>query len=246
LLVSHSDVDAHGFRLRGREVSRVEALSDAVFGFAITLLVVSLEVPQTFDQLMTNMSGFFSFGCTFTMLLMIWYLHYQFFRRYGLQDFTTIVLNALLLFVVVFYIYPLKFMFTLLFGVMLGLGGGAVSLSRDEDNVTLMVLYSLSVVAVFGLFALMHAHAWRQRVALRLDPLEEHLTRTSLWYCLIWVGVGLLSISLAWFGGLRMVALAGLSYALLGPLQAWNGIRGAKSAPQRPASPSNDQSQLPA
>jgi allantoicase len=27
-------VDANGFRLRGREVSRLEALSDAVFGFA--------------------------------------------------------------------------------------------------------------------------------------------------------------------------------------------------------------------
>lgn len=216
-------------------MSRVEALSDAVFGFAITLLVVSLEVPETFDQLMTNMSGFFAFGCTFTMLLMIWYLHYQFFRRYGMQDFTTVVLNALLLFVVVFYIYPLKFMFTLLFGVMLGLGGGAVSLSRDEDNVTLMVLYSLSVVVVFGIFALMHVHAWRRRAALQLDALEIHLTRTSLWYCLIWVGVGLLSISLAWLGGLRMVAFAGVCYALLGPLQAWNGIRGARRAPVRTA-----------
>ena len=42
-----------GFRLRGLgEVSRVEALSDGVIAFAITLLVVSLEVPRTFDQLL--------------------------------------------------------------------------------------------------------------------------------------------------------------------------------------------------
>lgn len=39
------------FRVRGKEVSRVEGLSDAVFGFAITLLVVSLEVPKTFALL---------------------------------------------------------------------------------------------------------------------------------------------------------------------------------------------------
>jgi uncharacterized membrane protein len=39
-------------RLSGREVSRIEGLSDAVFGFEITLLVVSLEVPNTFDELL--------------------------------------------------------------------------------------------------------------------------------------------------------------------------------------------------
>jgi hypothetical protein len=31
-----------GFRLRGREVTRLESFSDAVFAFAVTLLVVSL------------------------------------------------------------------------------------------------------------------------------------------------------------------------------------------------------------
>ena len=36
------------FRWRGKEISRIEGLSDAVFGFAITLLVVSLEVPKKF------------------------------------------------------------------------------------------------------------------------------------------------------------------------------------------------------
>ena len=35
------------FRVRGKDISRVEGLSDAVFGFAITLLAISLEVPKT-------------------------------------------------------------------------------------------------------------------------------------------------------------------------------------------------------
>ena len=46
------------FRWRSHEVSRTEGLSDAVFGFAITLLVVSLEVPKTYGELMQTMRGF--------------------------------------------------------------------------------------------------------------------------------------------------------------------------------------------
>ena len=39
-----------GFRWRGSEIARIEGLSDAVFAFAVTLLVVSLEVPKTFQR----------------------------------------------------------------------------------------------------------------------------------------------------------------------------------------------------
>ena len=228
-------VDAHGFRLRGREVSRLEALSDAVFGFAITLLVVSLEVPRSYDELMTMMTGFVSFGICFAMLLMVWYTHFTFFVRYGLHDFTTVILNSILLFVVVFYIYPLKFMFTLMVAGFLGIGRTPdmdFSMTGDQA-VTLMLLYSLSIVVVFSVFCAMFVHAWRRREALGLDALERHITVTSIRYCAIWMLVGLLSMALAGFGGPRMVAFAGMSFALLGPLQGFNGWLRSRSAPAR-------------
>ena len=107
----------NGFRLRGLgEVSRIEALSDAVIAFAVTLLVVSLEVPKTFDELLVTMRGFLPFAITFGMLFHVWFIQYRFFRRYGLNDNFTIWMNACLLFVVLFYVYPLRFVWTLLVG----------------------------------------------------------------------------------------------------------------------------------
>src|SRR5215510_11688156 len=96
------------FRWRSQEISRIEGLSDAVFGFAITLLVVSLEVPKTFNELAATMRGFGAFAISFALLFLVWFNQYKFFRRYGLQDNVTMLLNAVLLFVVIFYIYPLK------------------------------------------------------------------------------------------------------------------------------------------
>src|SRR5207248_6307362 len=79
-------------------------------GFALTLLVVSLEVPHTFADLVAAMRGFPAFALTFAALMVVWARHYYFFRYYGLDDSATIVLKTMLLFVVLFYVYPLKFL----------------------------------------------------------------------------------------------------------------------------------------
>ena len=103
-----------------REVSRVEGFSDAVFAFAITLLVVSLEVPKTFHELMAVMRGFLSFAICFALLFQVWWRHFNFFRRYSLEDAATIALTGAVLFVVLFYVYPLKFVFKLVMDQVMG------------------------------------------------------------------------------------------------------------------------------
>src|SRR5579863_5173965 len=97
------------FELRGQQMNRIEAVSDVVFGFALTLLVVSLQAPRTYSDLINVMRGFPAFALTFAALMVLWARHYYFFRYYGLDDAATIVLNTLLLFLVLFYVYPLKF-----------------------------------------------------------------------------------------------------------------------------------------
>src|SRR5215471_10595235 len=125
--------------VRRREVSRVEGFSDAVFGFAVTLLVVSLEVPKTFDEILSMMRGFPAFAVSFALLFMIWWRHYQFFRRYDLEDAWVITLTGLLLFLVLFYVYPLKFLWSLLFAQI---GGGDVrGVIANKDVPALFEVY---------------------------------------------------------------------------------------------------------
>ena len=47
-----------GFRPRGEGPSRLDALTDGVFALAITLLVVTNEIPTRFDEFMSAMLGF--------------------------------------------------------------------------------------------------------------------------------------------------------------------------------------------
>jgi len=82
-LIAHYERAGRTASFRNREISRLEGLSDAVFGFAITLLIVSLEVPKTSGELIETMRGFIAFAFTFVMLFSIWHRQFTFFRRYG-------------------------------------------------------------------------------------------------------------------------------------------------------------------
>src|SRR5437870_6486085 len=90
------------FRYRSHEVSRLEAFSDVIFGFALSLIVISLEVPKTYGELMETMRGILPFSFCFFIFIGLWFEHHEFFRRYGLQDKTVAVLNTGLLFVILF------------------------------------------------------------------------------------------------------------------------------------------------
>src|ERR1700759_3908748 len=118
--LKEADRPEQEFRRRSDEISRIEAFSDVVFGFSLTLLVVSLEVPRTYTELIADMRGFIPFAVCFALLAQVWWLHHNFFRRYGLEDATTAMLNFVLLFVVLFYTYPLKFVFTGIFNQVTG------------------------------------------------------------------------------------------------------------------------------
>lgn len=212
------------FRWRSHEVSRIEGLSDAVFGFAITLLVVSLEVPTTFNELAHLMNGFGAFAISFMLLFLVWFNQHKFFRRYGLQDATTVWLNGALLFVVLFYVYPLKFLFTFLVDRFTG-GHGEVRLPNgnveqmietDQQMGTLMLIFGIGYFAVFAVFVLLHLHAYRKREALELTKVERFDTLSSVQESGLNCAIALVSICIVLFAGARYSGFAGMTYMLTG------------------------------
>src|SRR5262245_28432921 len=110
------------FRWRGKEVSRIEGLSDAVFALALTLIVVSLEVPESAHELIQLFIELPVFGVCFAILATCWFFHYRFHRRYGLATQASVLLDLLFLFVVLVYVYPLRFVFDFLYGLLIGRG----------------------------------------------------------------------------------------------------------------------------
>ena len=93
--------DRTGFRLRGLDMTRTETFTDAAFAFSLTLLVVSIDaVPTNYDELLLAVQGIPAFGLACSLLFLFWYGHWQWSRRFGLEDFPSIVLSFLLVFVI--------------------------------------------------------------------------------------------------------------------------------------------------
>jgi uncharacterized membrane protein len=228
------------FRWRGKDITRLEGFTDSVFAFAVTLLVVSLDVPDTFDELLRSMRGFVAFAICFYLLLIVWYDHYKYFRRYGLNDAPTMYLNSTLLFIMLMYVYPLKFLFTLLMGQLFGFAD--TETIEVSQLPLLMIIYGAGFVAVQLVFLMMYLRAYRLRADLQLDALELSVTREEIQSFLLNAAVGLLSVAVAVFGVAvlevaTVASLAGSTYLLLVPLQTINGRvmglrrRKMKSAP---------------
>ena len=213
---------AAGFRIRGREIARIEGLSDAVFAFAVTLLVVSLEVPKTFNELSTILRGFVPFAICFALLMRLWYEQYIFFRRYNLQDTVTVVLNAVLLFMVLFYVYPLKFLFTYLVNVWTRSstqvhlpGGGIENVIEPEQLPALMQIFSGGYLAVSCVFIALFWRALKKRKELDLNEIEVFETKVSVGASAVNGGVAAVSLAIATAGGAANGALAGIIYPIL-------------------------------
>jgi uncharacterized membrane protein len=198
--------------------TRLEAFSDAIFGFAATLLVVSLDVPSTYEALVRSLYGFVAFGLSFAMLVGIWAMHRDFFRRYPLGDTRTVLLNTALLFLVLFYVYPLKFL-TRLIAVMLFRGhfGGDTVTIQGEQLGGMFTIYGFGWAAVFVCLALMYLHAAREapRVGFSGVQVSDAYDRFGAFLVMSLLGIVSAGFAMANIG--VRYGVPGWMYALNGP-----------------------------
>lgn len=204
---------------------RVEALSDAVFAFSVSLLVASLEVPQTFEELTTILKGAIPFFATVAILFLFWYQQNVFFRHYGLSDLKTVLLNLSYLAVILFYVYPLKFLFSLLLSSWTGINLFPKAAEKhlpvlmQHDLAALIIIFSAGYFVIWLLLFFMHTRALVFSEELELNKFETEYTkkekRGALWNAL----VGLIAIL---FALARFELLSGLCYLTIPILLIFN------------------------
>ncbi len=231
-----------GIKWRSHEPSRIETFSDAAFAFALTLIVISMEVPKSFNDLMITMKGTLSFAVCFALLFNIWNTQNIFFRRYGLSDGYTLTLNAILLFVVLVYTYPLKFLFELVFSggkQTYMLNGREMPMIDEGQTQPLMLIYGAGFVVINILFYLMYRHAQKFVKELELTLSELYDTQTTAKIYLICIGICLLAMSAAiavpLFTDATYVGLTGFTYCLIPVAYSlWFRYRGKKARKKFP------------
>ncbi|MFN3463983.1 MAG: TMEM175 family protein [Terricaulis sp.] len=213
------------FAWRGIQVSRVEALSDMVFAFALTLLVVSEAPPRSFAELIEQLWGFPGFAAGFAILLLIWHSHYIYFRRYALEDGWASALNAGLLFLILFLVYPLKYLATMLsqFVRSLAFASPQAPLTLAESQQALILL-SVGYAGVFLMFAALYAHALGREKQLGLTAQERALTWFSFWQQAVHMSVAALVAVVAALLPIHASPYAGFLYCLIGPLIVIAGL----------------------
>ena len=216
---------------RSHEPSRLETFSDAVFAFAVTLIIVSLEVPKSFNELYETMKGTVSFAACFATLFKIWNQQNLFFRRYGLNDNLTVTLNGILLFVVLIYAYPLKFLFGLVFfDNSYMLNGHPREMINSVQVPTLMLIYGAGFTTINLLFYLMYANAKKWAAALKLTAIEIYETTTITRINVMLTCIGVIAMLLAVLLPVEYSGLSGYFYCTIGfTYWGWYSYRGKKA-----------------
>jgi uncharacterized membrane protein len=90
--------------------NRVEAFSDGVFAFAITLLVVTIAQPTDYRHLAHDLTGrwpsLVAYLISFVVIGIMWLNHHSIFAHFRRVDRGLVYLNLLLLMTIAFLPYP--------------------------------------------------------------------------------------------------------------------------------------------
>jgi uncharacterized membrane protein len=145
------------------DYDRTVALSDGVFAIALTLLVLTIAVPDlqgaAKNQLADRLSGqgpqLLSYAISFGVLGLMWVRHHALFRTLTRINRTVTVLNLAYLALVAFLPYP-----TSLIG-------------RYGDQSVSVVIYAITLVLITSLAAAMRVYTYRAGITAPDAPHES-------------------------------------------------------------------------
>jgi uncharacterized membrane protein len=151
--------------------SRVEAFSDGVFAFAITLLVVTLAQPNDYRRLAHDLAqrwpSLAAYVVSFTVIGIMWLNHHSVFGHFSRVDRGVVYLNLLLLMTIAFLPFPT------------GILGQA--LARGQGERTAAVVYGVTMAANAYAWAALWLYASHRRRLLRSTfPEPERRVSTLL------------------------------------------------------------------
>ncbi len=218
----------NGFRQRGMEMTRLETFTDAAFAFAVTLLVVGGgdSIPLNFEEMIRAINQVPAFTASFANIMLFWYAHHIWSRRFGLEDSRSVFLSLLLIFVVLIYIYPLKAIYS---GAIHFFSGGYFEsyfdLSSYDDLRIMFVIFGIGFASLSGVIVLLNNHAIAKAKDLALSEVEIFDTHTERMHWLMNMIVPVFSIVLAISLPDRLVVVAGIIYATFAILLPWYSIR---------------------
>jgi uncharacterized membrane protein len=197
-------------RIPGTTTERVEAFSDGVIAIAITLLVLTLKVPNAkdgdlIDALLDQWPSYVAFIVSFVVIGIMWVSHHSMFERIATVDRPLLFLNLLLLMGFAFLPYPTSLLARYV------ADGGANSHVAAAMYSTTMVLIGLIYLAMWGQLA--------RRPELLVPGIPVERVRTAMKRSLVGPIVYALTIGLAFISAAAcFVVYAGVAiYFARGP-----------------------------
>src|SRR3954466_15928009 len=81
---------------RERFTHRLEAFSDLVFGFSLSLLAIRLDIPAEVSQVFEP-TRWSTFIVTFAIICVLWLAHYKIFRHHFVPQIADVTINFIFL-----------------------------------------------------------------------------------------------------------------------------------------------------
>jgi hypothetical protein len=163
-----------------------------------------------------------AFAASFAQIMMFWFAHATWSRRFGLDDGPSVRLSLVLVFLVLVYVYPLKILFGSFFAwVSLGWLPPVAQIRSLSDLQGMFFMYGIAFGTLSLCLAALNRHALRTAAVVPpLDDFERARTRGEivrwLFAALVALGSMLFALLLPERAPQWLFGMPGVFYALMG------------------------------